>query len=754
VTRGLQWSVDSRPVRPTRLHQLTQRLVYLGIMVMVFGCDREVSAPAQLRSPGDQAQAVSHAEPAYVGSEVCASCHQSEYERWQGSHHQQAMQVASPDTVLGDTTASYFEYAGTLSQWSLDDGRYVVQTDGADGEVAEFTVRYTFGVAPLQQYLVERPKGRLQALSMAWDSRAQADGGQRWFHLYPDEAVDHTDVLHWTQPAANWNHMCADCHSTAVQKNYDPEQDSYATQFAELSVGCEACHGPGSVHARHPQDESNRPALEPLSDPTRQINACAPCHSRRAQLAEGFDPGTGEYLDHYLPSLLEPGLYHADGQILDEVYVWGSFVQSRMHEQGVTCGDCHDPHSAELRFDGNATCTQCHNPAGRPDFPTTPTGDFEAPEHHFHPSGGQAAQCVSCHMPARVYMVVDPRKDHSFSVPRPDLSHALGVPNACNQCHTDRSPQWAAAVVEEKFGQSTRASFASVIAAGRQGIESAEGPLVALANEISQPAIVRATALSLLVNYSLRGSSVAIERGLKSPLPLVRIGALRGAQRWSADQRWRRTRPLLTDPVLAVRVEAVRGLLNIAGTWSRAQQQVIAPHLDAYIEVLDQNADTAEGLGALADVYLAMGDVAAAEQALRASLEINAQWIPARINLADIYRQTGRDQLAGELLRQANTVSPDNPRVLLAYALWHVRQGQPQHGLPLLARAWRIAPDNPRYAYVYVVALNSTGQPQLALQVADETLSQRSDRQLLEVAFSIARDAGLAAKMLEYQQRL
>ena len=184
----------------------------------------------------------------FVGSETCAGCHQAEHNRWRGSHHDLAMLPASPGSVLGDFDDAELDHHGVISSFFRAGERFIVRTDGSNGRLQDFEVRYTFGAFPLQQYLVELPGGRLQALSVAWDSRPAEEGGQRWFHLYPDEKISHDDVLHWTQPSQNWNSRCAECHSTGLAKNYDAETRSFDTAWAEVNVACEACHGPGSDH--------------------------------------------------------------------------------------------------------------------------------------------------------------------------------------------------------------------------------------------------------------------------------------------------------------------------------------------------------------------------------------------------------------------------------------------------------------------------------------------------------------------------
>src|SRR5690606_1313941 len=260
--------------------------------------------------------------------------------------------------------------------------------------------------------------------------------------------------------------VCSSDLSTDVRKGYGRAADTFRTTWSEPHVGCEGCHGPGSRHLAVVSGEAgDAPAsgltaelderrgvtwtvgpdgLPRRSEPRtgqREIEVCAQCHSRRAQIAEGYVPGN-PLTDQYLPSLLVAGLYHPDGQQLDEVYTWGSFLQSRMFAAGVTCSDCHEPHGGRLRAEGNAVWTTCHTPAL-----------YDGPGHHFHPGGGEAARCVSCHMPATTYMRIDPRRDHSLRVPRPDRTVDIGVPNACNACHTDRSPAWAAAAVREWYGR-------------------------------------------------------------------------------------------------------------------------------------------------------------------------------------------------------------------------------------------------------------------------------------------------------------
>lgn len=736
------------------------RVPLLALASFLWGCGEAPSKNPAAQATGSSAKeapdsraemsASPHAAPAkYVGSEVCGGCHQAEHQAWLGSHHQRAMQAPKPGSVAGDFAGAVFQQGDRLTEFSQADGRYLIRTEGPDGRMARHQVRYAFGVAPLQQYLLPLPGGRLQAFGLAWD-RAQG----RWFDLHPGAGADPEDPLHWTGLGFNWNHMCADCHSTALVKGYEAETRSYDTSFAELSVGCEACHGPGSDHAAADSDQAPRPALAALREPAAQINACAPCHSRRSQLREGFAPHRS-YFDHYLPALLDAGLYHADGQILDEVYVYGSFLQSWMHQAGVTCGHCHEPHSAQLLLPGDALCTNCHNEAGRPDFPSLPLGRYDHPQHHLHRAEGPGARCVNCHMPARTYMQIDDRRDHSLRIPRPDLQASTGAPDPCTGCHQERSAGWAAKVLEAAFGPPKAEHFGPVFAAARLGRPQAEAPLAAIAQDRALAPIVRGTALALAAAYAKGASGLALEKGLNDAEPLVRIGALRGAVRWPPERRWRQAKHLLRDELRAVRSEAAPLLAPALNSLPQQGRTALREGLDEYLQVQEFNADRSEAHTNIGNLHVSLGETGPAEAAFETALELNPKWVPALVNLADIYRATGRDDKAGELLQQAADIAPDAPDVLLAKAFWLVRQKRSKEAIPLFSEAYRLAPGNPRYAYAQALALHSVGQSEQALQLLDAALAEHPDNaQLLEAAAGIAMELGTEADENPYLRRL
>ena len=739
-------------------------LMLLGLILV--GCE-EAAPPDHQSSNTSVSESVEQPEKkvSYVGSPTCARCHENEQQQWSDSHHDQAMQLATTKTVLGNFNNAPFEYYGIRSTFTKKDEKFFVQTDGPNGELADFEITHTFGIDPLQQYLVTFPDGRLQALSIAWDSRSKEEGGQRWFHLYPNENITHDDPLHWTKRNQTWNYMCADCHSTNVRKNFALQDNRYTTTWSDINVGCEACHGPGSNHIRwadtnqagqdSPGTDGQYGFSHALTTATDEINTCARCHARRSILAEGYLPGRNFY-DFYRPALLEDGLYHADGQILDEVYVYGSFLQSKMYQKGVRCTDCHHPHTTRLKTSGNATCTRCHQSQPPSRFPTLQAKNYDSSAHHFHPTGSSGSTCSACHMPSKNYMVIDERHDHSFRIPRPDLSIELGTPNACNSCHAKQSFQWAADHIADWYKHKPLPHFAKFFDAGRQGKLLAETPLTALSLDHETPEIIRATSMSLLQRYGKPISKDAITAGLHDNSPLIRLASLRGAERLLPETRWQLTHHLLTDSVHVVKIEAARILAVVdPASLSLAQKGLLDSALSEYITTQRLNADRPEAHTNLGLIYSQTRKFAKAQHAYEKALRLDPQWIPALVNLADLYRVQGRDAEGEQFIKRGLDSEPNNADLHHAYGLWLTRQNRLPEAIDALNQATKLAPDISRYAYVYGIALNSTGQVSEARQVLGAAQAKFPENiDILYALVTIHRDRGDTVGALGYAKRL
>jgi len=713
-------------------------------------------------SEGDAPRGGADAGAIYVGGAVCADCHQDETAGWRGSDHDLAMNEASADAVLGDFDDAEFTYAGVTSRFSRRGDAFVIRTEGPDGVLEEYEVAYTFGADPLQQYLVEFPGGRLQALSLAWDSRPDDEGGRRWFHLLPEDTPTAGDELHWTGRAMNWNYMCAECHSTNLIKGYDPAADAYQTTWSDVDVSCESCHGPASAHVAEPGPWAADAVSEPnggwvfdegeaiarranaLPDQS-QIETCAHCHARRATIEAERTPGTPIF-DSDLVSLLDEGLYHADGQILDEVYVYGSFLQSRMYAAGVRCSDCHDPHTLELRQPGNAVCAQCHLPS-----------TFDTPAHHNHPAGSIGARCADCHMPAQTYMVVDRRRDHSMRIPRPHLTAEIGVPNACAGCHSGESVGWAVATVERWYGapdaaDDERMQAARAIHAARQGTPGTAVGLAAIADDDLEPGITRATALSMASSDPSPETLELLGRHAIDEDPLVRLGVLAGVGALPPEARIRIAFGLLRDPVRAVRIEAARVLAPTPmASLTDTQRELLTEVFDEYVAALRVSEDHPATRTRLADFYAQRGMPVEAETTYREVLAFDSTHLPAYLNLSELYRSVGRERDGEAVLLRGLSIFPDDPHLLHSRGLQLVRLRQEDQAIALLGRASALAPEVPRYAYVLAIAKNSNDDSSGALAVVRESLARHSfDRDLLSLAVSLHLDRGETQEAREY----
>jgi predicted CXXCH cytochrome family protein len=648
-----------------------RRLAALAALALAAG---PVAGAAQEPGPGG-APATATAQdgsaatpPAYVGSAICTGCHTEAAEAWAGSHHALAWTLPGPDTVIADFDGTEFAHDGMVARFRIEDGTYYATVTEKDGTTTDYPVHSVAGIAPLQQYLLETEPGRLQSFDVVWDAEAA-----RWYHLYPDQDLPPDDGLHWTGPYKSWDGRCAVCHATGYDANYDPSTDTYAPEVAEIGVGCEACHGPGADHLAWAEATTQTPPPDnygfsmEFSERQAEIGQCAGCHSRReAHQDDSPLPGT-PYHDSYGLSLLRPGLYHADGQILDEVYVTGSFLQSKMYANGVSCGNCHDPHSATLVAEGNAVCTQCHSPAGNPEFPTLAKQLYDDPSHHFHAEGSDGAQCKSCHMIERDYMGVDGRRDHSFRIPRPDLAAQTGGPDACTDCHADQSPNWAAAQIAEWHPDSANRGFhySQVLARGSRNPVGAAGDLATLAQDPGQPAIVRATAMWLLEQTADARMADRLAPLLEDSDPLVRGGAVALQRVAEPQDRVLRVTGMLGDPVKSVRIAAAKVLLNApVARLPPAIAADLAVAMGEWQASMASRLDFPETHLQMAGMALTMRDMPAATAAFRQVVTLDPQQTDAWTMLARIAAATGDRAEVQAVVDEALAINPTDPSLL------------------------------------------------------------------------------------------
>ena len=697
----------------------------------------------------------------YVGSNQCQNCHLKEFTAWKGSHHDMAMKHASVESILGDfndaklvenNQINHFFKINEVANTDHKNTEYWVNIKGEDGKFHDYQIKYTFGYQPLQQYMVEFEDGRVQLIPFAWDSRTKKDGGQRWFNLYPEMTKQHQEFF-WTNTGQNWNYMCADCHSTNIEKNFDVQTNSYNTTYSEINVACESCHGGASKHLSwtknknvHSNESSenkgfdrdltksvklwqtnnNKTTLAPTKiDHSQQVLTCAQCHSRRSQISNNSHVSSSDNRDsnsqsggktnafgeRYLLDLITNENYYPDGQVYNENFVYGSFLQSKMYQKGVVCSDCHDPHSAKLKQPVETLCLQCHQ------------GDvYTQKSHHQHNENSSGAQCVNCHMPETTYMKIDARRDHGFHIPRPDLAMQIGTPDTCLSCHKNKDSDWSLAQVnnwfpktEHRIAKKQEKDYAQIFSATTQSLSNQQWQTVAselsrIAQTISYAPIIRASALSKMADTSNTNTVIAIARALKNSDEYIRLGAVlalqgRGAQALQLNDKWRLLAPLLTDKVLAIRTSAAFSLVSLWQQLTPVQQQQLNPALNEYISSQNFNNDRSFAHSNKAIVYAYQAKYTQAIAAFNQGIDIEPNFAQAYINLSQVYRQLDQQNKNINILIQGIKANPDNAQLPFELAMAYIRTKDKITATKYLTQATALAPQNSHYFYVLGLSL-------------------------------------------------
>ncbi len=680
----------------------------------------------------------------FLGDDACKKCHEEAYKDWEGSHHNKAMQLANRQTILAGFNGERFTSQGVTSRFYSKGEEFFVNTEGPDGKYHDYKIVYTFGITPLQQYIVEFPNGRYQCLRTAWDTEKN-----KWFDLYPDFKVVHSEWLHWSRGGLNWNTMCSDCHSTNVRKNYNAGTNGYDTKFALINVSCEACHGPGKQHV----DEATRlgkdykPSglmqMTAKTEPKELVDQCARCHMRREQISELFN-FEGTMLDHYFPQLITERLYHIDGQILDEDYVYGSFVQSKMYQNNISCKDCHNPHSLELKFEGNNLCAQCHIPE-----------KYDTPKHHFHEVGSEGGQCINCHMTGRFYMGNDFRRDHSFRIPRPDLSLKYGTPNACIQCHEDKDNEWAWQTFQEQYGIPDYQHFSELLAHGLSGNPEGKKSLLTLIKDSLQPEIARASAVRGFQYYLNPDDIVNLRTFLNDSSPIVRAATLDVFGELDSTDYVTYLIPLLKDEKRSVRVKAffALGALNehqIPEDYKEIYEKVKSEfftYLQATSEFAGGKAKEAnfnlkkgdlalaiknyedalriDNLNnivrtSLATLYYRNGQLLEAEQTFKTIIEQEPGYGPTYFSLALLFAESGRNKEAIQQLEKAIVYMPENLRVYYNLGLLYDSTNERVKAKETLLKGLKISPTNEELLYTLAYFFSKYGEIEKAREIGSQ----------------------------------
>ncbi|MGH7895626.1 MAG: tetratricopeptide repeat protein [Candidatus Binatia bacterium] len=612
---------------------------------------------------------------------------------WETSHHRLAMLRAGAGTPL----LAPISTDGPL----VGDGAHLRLTAASLAGESDVEVPYVLGRKHVEQPMGALRPGRLQALPRAFDVARR-----EWFDLFEGEHRTPQDWGHWTNRGMNASAQCLFCHTTNYDKGYVVETDTYESRWHEMGVGCEACHGPGAAHVVARRDGRAKDPWASI-DPERLYAACLACHTRRVERAD-FTPGDA-FLAAFDPELLDTDSYHPDGQIKDELYEGVSFETSKMFREGVRCWNCHDPHGNGTRADGNALCLTCHE------------ARYDTEAHTHHPTGSAGADCRGCHMPTTIYMQRDPRHDHGFGHPDPEATIALGVPNACNRCHTERDAEWAAARLHEWFPddhkRALRRDIARTIASARAGDPASVPALIELVGG-EQDAVHRASAAKLLARFpTASGVTIALRGALDDREALVRSGAA-----WAFGQRPHlepETRSgllaHLADPVRVVRQHVAFALRDVDSSELPTDLAVsLARATSEWRAGQMRLVDTPEARYNLAVHHTARGESEDALHEYRAALRLWPRSYQARHNLGMLLAQMGR---LDEAATQFESVLAHDPVPDSAFALGLLRAQQERwsDAARALERCVDQEPGYPRARYNLALAYAKTGDTTKAL---------------------------------------
>ncbi|MDG6099903.1 hypothetical protein EXU34_20800 [Alteromonas sp. ZYF713] len=689
----------------------------------------------------------------------CGACHEEQLSQWLESDHSKAMAAATDSSVLGDFSNVTFEHFNQKATFYKQDKKFFIKFQ-EDKKTTTYEISYVFGHFPLQEYLIKTAEGKMQVFPFAWDSRDKLSGGQKWYPIYPDEEVSRQDRLHWLQPLQNWNGMCADCHSSGLKRNYDSEKGSFNTVWNEINVSCQSCHdrlddnhysSSGSSHSALSESEQKNMGNWLLGEGKKIaswqgserdnsfMDRCFACHSLRTPLNDGIS--TAEpFLSQFKPALLTTPQYHVDGQIQDEVYVYGSFLQSKMFEAGVNCNDCHNPHTAKVKIEGNGLCLQCHK-----------ASEYNDKNHHRHEPNTQGSQCVNCHMPTNTYMGVDERRDHSFHIPAPHLTDKFGTPNACNGCHEDKSSHWAQDKIKEWHGppppsHPAEMQYMLLLSGERLTLNSH----FALAKNTALPDIKRATVVSLLP-ATVQSLAYKYAKMLANDgSPLVRLALTDISFLVEKRRRTELLKPLLADKYKAIRVTAAEQLIA-SGEISLISTKVLGELYEASQQALWRG----EGNLNASLLQANQGNYDKAKAFLEAGIARDPFFEPNYINLANLYRSSGENALEALTLKKGLDANQSSSLMHYAEGMRLIRSKDVNNAIAHFTTAYDIEPGNSNYLYILSLALDKADKTKRAIELLKTQNPNIEGRyELLQLGLNFSQKLGLSADYAFFRKEL
>ncbi len=619
------------------------------------------ATPGSPSTAGISRQATSDAHPRseFTGAEACKVCHLVEYDEWAASRHSRMVQPIKPSEVRASfAPGESLSYRGRTFTFERQGARYFIIEQRRGLPPVRHAIEYTLGNRRIQHFMTRQQDGSLALLPPSWDVLRG-----EWF---PQEDIVPTGDS-GVEPVQLWNKNCFGCHVSQERKNFDTETLVYDSDWLDFGTNCETCHGAGRSHVERfealergeepPPIVSWQPQKRPLlpfagEDAT---NLCASCHQNRYLLRADHGPGD-PFFDYFLTALpytVPPDspdpTYYVDGRTRrfsnNSFALW---LSSCYLEGDVRCIDCHrNGHSINIEENtqlapmvaGEQLCSRCH------------ASLVESVEQHSrHEAAGEGSSCVACHMPRTVSGVKATMRDHSLAVPVPENTRDYGIPNACNLCHDERSPQWAAEHIQAWFGDIAGRPAAmklrrraAAFSAAQHGEPAGLDPLLEIVRDPKEPFVMRASATGYLRAYAEPRALEGLWDALVDPHPLVRaIAPLSIVAHPQGRTLLNDLASQLSDPSYSVRINTAFAFANLGigraegtlGEHLRAAQDEYLDHLQLYA---DSDADQANR----GTVLALRGDLEEAIGAYRTALRLNPAHADARFGLGVALLRTG-----------------------------------------------------------------------------------------------------------------
>lgn len=576
-------------------------------------------------------------------------------------------------------------------------------------------LRHSFGGRNVRYFLIPIENGKLQVAPLAYyvHQKKWYDATESMVREFMDSEPQ-DEALHWTDRSLTFNTSCHDCHVSQLEKNYNPEDDSYTTTWKEQGINCETCHGPAEAHVKAAEEAAAR-GEELKSDDLKLLrfhedltqaqrdSTCGPCHAKGTVLTRDFTPGE-LFFDHYDLASYEDRDFWPDGRDLGENYTQTGWMANQCAISGeLECIHCHTS-SGRFRFKDEPVkaCLPCHE------------SRVKNMDKHSHHAAETGVSCIDCHMPTTAQAFMS-RSDHTFRPPSPAATLEFGSPNACNLCHNDKDAmwgdynghkkkdaEWADKHVKEWFGKD---SGKSILKQGRIIVYCREGQwnkLPEILEYLQKPSDSAAAVaiIRLLTNCPLPEKWPVLLNQLSNEHEWIRATAASSLQYNHGLEATKALVKATSDRFRTVRIRAAGSLLSRdLSAFSKEERAAFDKAHDEYWNSLVIWPDRWSSHYNQGIYHDRMGNPEEALAAYEKAMTLRDDVIQPLINASMVHARSGNSTNAYEMLQKALSIDSENALVNFNIALLDAEFKNMDDAEKHLKTALKTNPEMPQAAY-------------------------------------------------------